>query len=185
MLTGQTPFIAKAAYGLSVALLALSFTSGVSTVRAEGEDPAQSWREMILNPITDAMQAIEARMGMLEATVAHYAESFASRHITTDELCVADASGAKTCITKAQLDKLLGAATHAAAAEPAIVEPATTVTEAKTDEPKAEEPKADEPKAEEPKAEETTEVAADAETPAAQEASEPAAADSAEAPAES
>src|SRR5215475_12388910 len=139
MLTGQTPFIAKAAYGLSVALLALSFTSGVPTVRAEGEDPAQSWREMILNPITDAMQAIEARMGMLEATVAHYAESFASRHITTDELCVADASGAKTCITKAQLDKLLGAATHAAAAEPAIVEPATTVTEAKTDEPKAEE----------------------------------------------
>src|SRR5437667_9767481 len=104
MMTAKTPLRAKVCCGLSIALLALSFTSGVSTVRAESEALAPSWREMIVAPIMDAVQSVETRLTSLEATVASFAGSFTSRQITAQELCVADEGGAQTCISNAQLD---------------------------------------------------------------------------------
>jgi hypothetical protein len=87
-----------------LALLALSFNFGGSAVRAEDESAAPN---SLFAPISDMVQGLEARAAGLEATVMSFAGSFTSEHIATKELCVADDTGAKTCITKAQLDSLL------------------------------------------------------------------------------
>jgi hypothetical protein len=124
----SSPFLAKVSRGLSVAFLALAFTSGVSMVRAQSDVPA--W--MFVDPISDAMKAVEDRITSLEAKIASVAESLTSRQSTEHELCVADDASARTCISKAQLDRLLKMM-EAAAIEPpaqttnsvaALVEPA-------------------------------------------------------------
>src|SRR6266550_5049031 len=83
-----------------------------------------SLQEMFLSPIMDVVHAVEARLASLETTVASFAGSFNSRQITAQELCIADQSGAQTCITKAQLDALLGITVHTAA--PAAAADTTT-----------------------------------------------------------
>src|SRR3954452_12136055 len=77
----------------------------------------------------DVVDAVEARLANLESTVASFAGSFSSRQITSQELCIADQSGAQTCITKAQLDALLVGMARTSAAEPAetVVEVASVV----------------------------------------------------------
>jgi hypothetical protein len=71
-----------------------------------------------------AFNGLERRLTSLEGTLALFASSFNSRHISTRELCVSDDSGAQTCITKAQLDAVLASMARAAA-----IEPSPTVTE--------------------------------------------------------
>jgi hypothetical protein len=59
-----------------------------------------------------------------------YAKSFSSDRIATQQLCVSDASGAETCISKAQLDallKILPEVSHAAAP---VAEPSEIIHEA-------------------------------------------------------
>jgi hypothetical protein len=96
-----------------LALLALSFNVGGSAVRAE-DSPLQT---SMFEPIAKMVQGLEERMASLESTVMAFAGSFTSEHITTTELCVSDEGGAKTCITKAQLDKLLKLQVQLGAAE--------------------------------------------------------------------
>jgi hypothetical protein len=86
-------------FGLT--LLVLSAAGGGSAVRAE--DPATLPGSM-LEKIT---AGIEQRVADLQASVAAFADSFTARRIAAQELCVGDASGAQTCITKAQLDALI------------------------------------------------------------------------------
>jgi hypothetical protein len=109
----SSPFLAKVSRGLSIGFLALAFTSGVSMVRAQTDVP--SW--MLADPISDAVKAVEARVASLEAKVASVAESLTSRQGPEHQLCVADDAGARTCISKAQLDRLLKMM-QAAAIEP-------------------------------------------------------------------
>ena len=126
-MTGKTPISAKLSpSSLPIALLALSLTFGASAVRADSEAPAPSWREMLVDPIMDAVKAVEDRLSGLEATVASMAGSFTTRQIITQQLCVSDENGAQTCISKTQLDALLKTMAQAAAVEPRV-----TVTEAK------------------------------------------------------
>jgi hypothetical protein len=121
MMTRKPPLLTKVSYGVSIALLALAFTSGVSVVRAESDAAAPTWREMLLDPVLDAVKAVEDRLGDLEGKVALFRWSFTSRQITTHELCIADDHGAHTCISKAQLDGLLKMMQAAALAQPATV----------------------------------------------------------------
>ncbi|HLQ47015.1 MAG TPA: hypothetical protein VK137_19895, partial [Planctomycetaceae bacterium] len=107
--------LTKVSCGFSVAFLALAFTSGVSAVRAQTDVP--SW--MMVDPISTTVKALEERLASLEAKVASLAESPASRQST--ELCVADDAGARTCISKAQLDRLLKMMQTAAIEPPAKV----------------------------------------------------------------
>jgi hypothetical protein len=65
--------------------------------------------EGFFGPATKVLQEITQQLDALEATVSGFAQSFTSAHITTQELCVSDQSGAQTCITKEQLDALLAA----------------------------------------------------------------------------
>jgi len=158
MKTGKTRSLKKLASGPCVAFLALSMTFGVSAVRADSETSMPSLQEMFLSPIMDVVHAVEARLASLETTVASFAGSFNSRQITSQELCIADQSGAQTCITKAQLDALLVGMARTAAAEPAetVVEvaPAIIVAQAVLEpaviEPAAVEPAVIEPAAVEP-----------------------------------
>jgi hypothetical protein len=166
MKTGKTRSLKKLASGPCVAFLALSMTFGVSAVRADSETSMPSLQEMFLSPIMDVVHAVEARLASLETTVASFAGSFNSRQITSQELCIADQSGAQTCITKAQLDALLVGMARTAAAEPAetVVEvvPAIIVARAVLEpaviEPAAVEPAVIEPAAVEPAVIEPTAV---------------------------
>jgi hypothetical protein len=136
-MTGKTPLSAKVSFGLSIVLLALSLTFGVSSVRADTEAAAPSWSEMLIDPILKALHAVEARLSSLEATVASFAGSVTSQQIVARELCVSDHTGAQTCITKAQLDAVLGTMARTAAIAPSatategpaiVIEPTVTIT---------------------------------------------------------
>jgi hypothetical protein len=87
---------------------------------------------MLVDPISTAVKAVEERLTSLEAKVASVAEQGASRQSMEHELCVADDAGARTCVSKAQLDRLLKMMQFAAIEPPphttnsvtALVEPA-------------------------------------------------------------
>jgi hypothetical protein len=109
-----------------LALLALSATAGGSAVRAGDPSTLQS---TVLEKI---VSGLERQVANLEASMAAFADSFTTRRIATQELCVADGSGAQTCITKAQLDDLLRGATQLGQA-PAATAPGMTGQTASTD----------------------------------------------------
>ncbi len=111
----KSPLLARVSCGLSIAILALAFISSVSTVRAQTDVP--TW--MLADPISDAVKAVESRLSNLEAKVASVSESLASRPSMEHQLCVADDAGARTCISKAQLDRLLKMMQSAAIEPPA------------------------------------------------------------------
>jgi hypothetical protein len=140
----SSPLLAKVSHGLFVAFLALAFTSGVSVVRAQTDVP--SW--MLVDPISIAVKAVEERLTSLEAKVATVAEQRASRQSMEHELCVTDDAGARTCISKAQLDRLLKMMQFAAIQPPphatdsvtALVEPAEAASSAPETKAAVEEP---------------------------------------------
>jgi hypothetical protein len=133
MMTTKSPLLTKLSRSLSIACLALAFTTGISAVRAQSEAP---WRDMFVDPIMDAVQALEDRLTGLEAKVASVGSPQSAAH----ELCVADDAGARTCISKAQLDRLLKMMQTAAIEPPASVNDTVTtnVTESVTEPAKAE-----------------------------------------------
>ena len=131
MMTDQMPFSPKLAC-LPIALVAFSMAFGAPSVRAQSDANAPSWREIVVDPIMNAVHTIEQRIASIEATVALFAGSFTTQQLNTRQLCVSDESGAQTCITKAQLDALLAKMAHTAAAEPAaaVIEAPAEITEA-------------------------------------------------------
>jgi len=112
---------------VGLALLALSATAGGSAVRAG--DPA-TLQSTVLEKI---VSGLEQQVANLEASMAAFADLFTTRRIVTQELCVADGSGAQTCITKAQLDALLRGAAQLGQA-PAATEPGMAEQTASADE---------------------------------------------------
>jgi hypothetical protein len=100
-----------------LALLVLCATAGGSAVRAADPSILQN---VVFDPIAQIVLRVEQRVADLEATVAAFAESFTSERIVAQQLCVADGSGAQTCITKAQLDALLKGAMQAGQASARI-----------------------------------------------------------------
>jgi hypothetical protein len=128
MKMGSTSLFGRLCCGLSMAVLALAVSLDSSrTVRAEdADDLAASLQEMIVDPIMKSVQGLEARLTGLEATVGAMAESFTARRVVAQVLCIADATGAQTCITKAQLDILLSGIARAE-----VSQPPAAVTEAK------------------------------------------------------
>src|SRR5712671_4256035 len=109
-----------------LALLALSATAGGSAVRAGDPSTLQS---TVLEKI---ISGLEQQVANLEASMAAFADSFTTRRIVTQEFCVADGSGAQTCITKAQLDALLRGAAQLGQA-PAATESGMIQQTASTD----------------------------------------------------
>jgi hypothetical protein len=122
MMTTKSRLLTKISCGFSVAFLAFAYTSNISAVRAQADVP--SW--MMVDPISTAMKALEERLTSLEAKVASVAEAMAARPST--ELCVADEAGDRTCISKAQLDRLLKMAQTAAIEPPAKTNDRMTTT---------------------------------------------------------
>jgi hypothetical protein len=104
---------------IGIALLALSVTAGGSAVRAAGEVAVDS---VALEPLMKLADVFSQRIARIEAAVAAVREQLTAAKHVAQELCVADESGAQTCITKAQLDALLKGAMRTAqdaASEPA------------------------------------------------------------------
>jgi hypothetical protein len=118
---------------VGLALLALAFAAGGSAVRAAAPEAAPSTlQNIVLDPIAQIVIGVERRIADIEATVAAFAESFTSARIVTQQLCVADGSGAQTCITKAQLDALLKGAVQVNQAAAATDRPAPPAGESVT-----------------------------------------------------
>ena len=105
--------------GISVAalLLALSF-DGSRSARAADPDALTPLLETIVTPIITTVQGVERRLSSLEDTVGAFADSFTSRRVVAQMLCVSDESGAQTCITKDQLDSLLKRVAQAEISQP-------------------------------------------------------------------
>ena len=122
MKMGNASLFGRLCCGLSMAALALVVSlDGSRAVRAEGADDLTiSLQEMIVDPIMKTVQGLEARLTGLEATVGAMSDSFNSRRVVAQVLCVSDATGAQTCITKAQLDALLSGAARAEIREPSV-----------------------------------------------------------------
>jgi hypothetical protein len=86
----------------------------------ETEVVAASPQETLVAPIVQAIDALAQRMSSLEEGIAMFAVSFTSQRLATRQLCVADDSGAETCITRAQLDGLLKRVAQADVSEPSV-----------------------------------------------------------------
>jgi len=106
---------------VAVALLAFSFSFGGSHVVRAQDPEVSSLSELVFAPILKAVEGIEQRLSNVEATLGLFAASFNSEHLVTRQICIADESGAQTCITKAQLDSVLASMTHAELPKPSPV----------------------------------------------------------------
>jgi TolA-binding protein len=128
MKIGSASLFGKLCCGLSMAALALAVSlDGSRAVRAEdADDLTTSLQQMIVDPVMKTVQGLEARLSGLEATVGAMSDSFNSRRVAAQLLCVSDETGAQTCITKAQLDTLLSGIARAEISKPSVA-----VTEAK------------------------------------------------------
>jgi len=100
----RNSLVAGSCQVFGLALLVFSATASGSAVRAADSSILQN---VVFDPIAQIVLRVEQRVADLEATVASFAESFTSERIVAQQLCMADGSGAQTCITKAQLDALL------------------------------------------------------------------------------
>src|SRR2546423_13971629 len=99
MKTGKTSLLGRLSGALSIAMLALAFSIGGSNfVRAEDpEGVAPSLHEMVVVPLMKAIEGFEQRIANLEGrSLSLMAVSFNSQRIATQQLCVADDSGAQT-----------------------------------------------------------------------------------------
>jgi hypothetical protein len=94
---------------LAVPVLALSFTiGGPNAGRADNNDMLPHvLRDMVFSPIMNAVQGMQQRLSNLESSVAALSADVTSQRVASRQVCLADDSGAQTCITKAQLDTLL------------------------------------------------------------------------------
>jgi hypothetical protein len=113
---------------IGLALLALSVTAGGSAVRAAGDSTVLD--SVALEPLVKLADIFQAKMTRIEASVVALADSLTTKRVAAQELCVADESGAQTCITKAQLDALLKGALQTAQAVPAPQAATSTPTSA-------------------------------------------------------
>jgi hypothetical protein len=106
------PLMSRLCCGLSLAALTLALSfDGSRAVRAENAEATPQLQETIASIMT-SVQRLEERLDSLETSVNAFSASATS---VPQILCVADGSGAQTCITKAQLDSLLSYAIHAEA----------------------------------------------------------------------
>jgi hypothetical protein len=115
MKMGSASLFGRLCCGLSLAVLAFAVSlDGSRAVRADdADDLTTSLQEMIVDPIMKAVHGLDQRLAGLEASVGGMAETLSTRRVVAGMLCVADESGAQTCITKAQLDSLLSGVAHA------------------------------------------------------------------------
>ncbi len=115
MKMGSASLFGRLCCGLSLAVLVFGVSlDGSRAVRAdEADDLSASLQEMIVDPIMKAVHGLDERLAGLEVSVGGMAESLSSRRVVARMLCVADESGAETCITKAQLDSLLSGVSRA------------------------------------------------------------------------
>jgi hypothetical protein len=112
-----------------MAVLALAVAlDGSRAVRADdADDLTSSLQEMIVDPIMKTVRGLDVRLTDLEATVSTMAGSFTSGRVVAQVLCVSDAAGAQTCITKAQLDTLLSGIARAEISRPSVAVTETKV----------------------------------------------------------
>ena len=120
-MTRKNSLLARLSGGLSLAVLAAAFCFGGPTaLRAADEEVlTPALQELVVAPIMKAVEGLEQRLMRLEASAGAWADSLMTRRAVVHEICLADDSGAQTCITKGQLDALIRNVARADVAEPA------------------------------------------------------------------
>jgi hypothetical protein len=112
MKSGWNSLVVGGCHVIGLTLLVLSATAGGSVVDAAGDSAALE--SIAVEPLTKLVSGLEHRVAAFEALLAKFTDSFTATHIATRELCVADDGGAQTCVTRAQLDRLLKGAVQTA-----------------------------------------------------------------------
>jgi hypothetical protein len=110
MKTEKTSLLGRFCGTFSIAMLALAYSIGGSSSVVRAEEPevvTPSLHEIVVAPLVKAIEGLEQRLASLEGSLSNMAASFTSQRVVTKQICVADDSGAETCITKAQLDAVL------------------------------------------------------------------------------
>jgi hypothetical protein len=122
VMMSRKSLLRRSCCGIFVAalLLAISF-DGSRSASAADPDALTPLLETIITPIITTVQGVEHRLSGLEDTVGAFADSFTSRRVVAQTLCVSDESGAQTCITKAELDFLLKRVAQADISQPSDV----------------------------------------------------------------
>jgi len=122
MKIGSASLFGRLCCGLSMAALALVVSlDGSHAVRADDFDGfTASLQGSIVDPIMNTLHQLDERLTHAEATISSLAESFTSRRVVAQMLCVSDESGAQTCISKAQLDALLSSVARAEITRPSL-----------------------------------------------------------------
>ena len=135
MKIGSASLFGRLCCGLSMAALALVVSlNGTRAVRADDfDDLRASLQELIVDPVMNTLHRLDERLTGAEATISSLAESFTSRRVVAQMLCVSDESGAQTCISKAQLDSLLSSIARAGMIRPSRA--GTEATALPTEEP--------------------------------------------------
>jgi hypothetical protein len=132
MKLGSASLFGRFCCGLSMA--ALVSLDGTRVGRADDfNDRGASLQELIVDPIMNTIHRLDERLTSAEAAVSSLAESFTSRRVVAQMLCVSDDSGAQTCISKAQLDSLLSSIARAGMIRPSRA--GTEATALPTEEP--------------------------------------------------
>src|SRR5450756_211278 len=91
-------FLLKLSGASAVVVLALVFLfSGHFASVPAADAAAPRPQPGLFGPGMRGIQALVGEISTLESTIASFAQSFTSSHITTQTLCVADQSGAQTC----------------------------------------------------------------------------------------
>jgi hypothetical protein len=126
-MTRNNSLLPRLSGGLSLAVLAAALTfSGPSALRAADEGVlTPALLALIVTPIVKTVEGLEQRLAQIETSVGGWADSLMTRRVVVHEICLADDSGAQTCISKGQLDTLIK---NVALAE--ISEPVTPTTQA-------------------------------------------------------
>jgi hypothetical protein len=125
-------------FAMPALALSLSLATAGNAHADENTLSSAVW-ELVAMPLMKVVQAVEERVTTLESTITAFAASFTTQRLEAHKLCISDDSGAQTCISKAQLDALLRAASVAAEPEAAKSVPAVIVP-AEADHAKEEEP---------------------------------------------
>ncbi len=90
---------------LGVALLVLSVSAGGPAMRAS--DDAAMPDSAPLERLMKLADVFQQQVAKIQGSVAAVVAALTTSRVVARELCVADESGAETCITKAQLDALM------------------------------------------------------------------------------
>jgi len=123
--TALAALVSLVSYGV-ISATAPVFTASADTTTAT---TTRSLLDRIHGPSARALEDLVQVVGDIQQTVAGFADSFTSKHVSTEELCITSQSGQKSCITEIQLAALLAGHTTSSITSTVSGEPTVEISD--------------------------------------------------------